>query len=90
MPSKYLSVHYNADKLRVQQTQVEFKKVIEQKLQAADSCTGSIDQREYNISFCITETLDVLRGKWTLKKRPWLTEKIIELCDQRRKSTKED
>lgn len=29
--------------------------------------------------------MDGLLGKWILKKKPWITENIIELCDQRRK-----
>ena len=50
----------------------------------------STDNAYIQISKSITDTAQNILGKYRLRKQPWITDEILELCDKRRslKATK--
>ena len=66
------------------------KDELEAKLKNINIDELSTDNAYIQISKSITETAQNILGKYRLRKQPWITDEILELCDKRRslKATK--
>ena len=61
----------------------EYKDELEAKLQNMNIDELSTDNAYIQISKSITDTAQNILGKCGLRKQPWITDEILELCDKR-------
>ena len=83
-------IRFDLEKLNNTHTGNEYKDELEAKLKNINIDELSTDNAYIQISKSITDTVQNILGKYRLRKQPWITDEILELCDKRRslKATK--
>ena len=77
-------IRFDLEKLNNTHTGNEYKAELEAKLKNINIDELSTDNAYIQISKSITDTAQYILGKYRLRKQPWITDEILELCDKRR------
>ena len=82
-------IRFDLEKLNDPNVATIFKAQVGGKFAALNLVDGDVDTLASNIKEVLTSTADEVLGKRKKKIKPWVTDAVLELCDERRKLRKD-
>ena len=79
---------FNLDRLKDPTILKSFQAIISGKFAALLTLDEDAEEMTTKFNSVMTETADKVLGKHRQKKQPWVTGKILEMCDKRRELKK--